>query len=106
MIEQWFYLLALLVSVSGLLFLDYRYKLAFWYDKVRTACTVGAMMLVFIIWDLFGISFGIFYKGDSQYMLPFVIAPEFPLEELFFLFLLSYVTLLVYRGAARWQHIS
>lgn len=106
MIQHWFYLFALLISISGLLFIDYRYKLAFWYDVRRTVWTVAITMFVFILWDIIGITLGIFFKGNSQYMLPFVVAPEFPVEELFFLFLLSFVTLLLYRGISRWRRIS
>lgn len=104
--EQWAYLLALLISISGLLFIDFRYKLAFWHDLRRTAVTVAIAMNIFIIWDFFGIFLGIFFHGDSPYALPFTLLPEFPVEELFFLFLLCYVSLLVYRGVRRrWPHI-
>ena len=106
MIENWFYLIALSISIGGLLLIDRRLKLAFWKDKKRTALTIAIVMFVFILWDIIGIKMEIFYKGASQYMLPFVIAPDFPVEELFFLFLLSYVTLLIYRGLATWKRIS
>jgi len=106
MIQHWFYLFALLISIGGLLCIDWRYKLAFWHDTRRTALTIAVAIAVFIMWDIIGIRFGIFFKGASQYMLPFVIVPEFPVEELFFLFLLSYTTLLIYRGVSRWRHIS
>ncbi len=105
MIQQLFYMFALTISIGLLLSVDYRYKLAFWHDARRTAWTVGVTMLVFVVWDIIGINLGIFYKGDSRYMLPFVIAQEFPVEELLFLFLLSFVTLLLYRGLGRWQRI-
>jgi lycopene cyclase domain-containing protein len=75
----------------------WRYKLAFFNRPRRTALTVGIAMVVFIIWDLLGIHLNIFFHGGSQYTLPIRIAPEFPIEELFFLFLLSYVTLIFYR---------
>lgn len=100
------YLGALVASICGLLVIDYHYKLAFWHDARRTALTMVVTVCVFILWDIVGIAMGIFLKGGSQYMLPFVIAPEFPVEELFFLFLLSFVTLLLYRGLGRWRRIS
>lgn len=103
--EQFFYLGALLFSIAGLGLLDWRYKLAFWDQPKRTALVVGLGIVIFALWDFFGISLGIFFKGDSPYMLPFVLFPEFPLEELFFLFLLCYVALLLYRWSARWQRI-
>lgn len=96
------YLGALLISIGGLTVLDWRYKLAFWHNSQRTALTVFASIVVFGLWDILGIGFGIFFHGASPYSLPFTIAPEFPLEELFFLFLLSYCTLLLYRGAETW----
>lgn len=104
--EQWSYLLALVISISGLLFIDFRYKLAFWHDLRRTAITIAIAMNIFIIWDFFGIFLGIFFHGDSPYALPFTLLPEFPVEELFFLFLLCYVSLSVYQGVRqRWPHI-
>lgn len=106
MLDQWLYLFSLVFSISGLMFLDYRYKIAFWLDTKRASLTVLTAMLVFIMWDLIGIELGIFFKGESQYVLPLEILPEFPIEELFFLFLLCYVTLIIYRGAGRWRRIS
>ena len=104
--QHWFYLLALCVSIGGLVLLDWRYKLAFWHDARRTALTVGIAMAVFIVWDLIGIGLGIFFKGHGAYMLPVELLPEFPIEELFFLFLLCYVTLLIFRGFGKWRRIS
>lgn len=104
--EQWYYLVALCISIAGLLWLDYRYRLAFWFDARRTALTIAVTMAVFMVWDAIGIGMGIFFIGESPYMLPIELAPEFPIEEVFFLFLLSFVTLLLYRGLGRWQRIS
>jgi lycopene cyclase domain-containing protein len=104
--EMFGYLGGLLISIGGLLILDYRYKLAFWYDAKRTVRTLAIAMVVFLLWDFTAIHLGIFLKGDSPYMLPFELAPHFPLEEIFFLFLLCFVTLLLYRGFGRWRRIS
>ncbi len=98
MIENYFYIAFLSISIVCLMLTDYRYRLAFWFDTRRTAMTLSISMLVFIVWDLIGIAFGVFSKGSSTYMLSWSIVPDFPLEELFFLFLLTYVTLLIYRG--------
>ena len=101
MIEQWYYLLALVISLCGLAYADRRFQLAFWFDARRSVISIGATMMLFVIWDLLGISFGIFYHGNSTFTLPFRLLPEFPIEELFFLFLLCYVTLVIYRGSQR-----
>ena len=103
---EWLYLLALAVSIGGLATIDWRHKVAFWYDSRRTALTLLAAVIIFIIWDILGIIFGIFFHGGSQFALSFRLAPEFPIEELFFLVLLSYTTLMIYRGLLRWQRIS
>jgi len=100
---QWFYLIGLLIGITGLVIIDRRWKLAFWRDSKRTAMTLSVAIIVFVLWDLLGISLGIFFHGGSAYALPFRLAPEFPIEEIVFLFLLTYSTLIVYEGARLWQ---
>ena len=98
---MWLYLSALLVSLAGLLVLDWRFKLAFWFDRKRTSLTLLCGTIVFIIWDILGIVLGIFKHGSSPYALPLTLLPEFPLEEIFFLVLLCYTTLILFRGAQK-----
>ena len=95
------YLAALLISLAGLVTIDWRYRLAFWYDHVRTIATLVIGIGVFIVWDILGIALGIFFHGGSSYTLPIRILPEFPIEELFFLTLLCYCTLILYRGGSK-----
>lgn len=96
------YLIGLIIGITGLALLDHRFKLAFWHDKKRTVLTLAMGMGVFLVWDILGISFGIFLHGGSPYSLPFTLAPQFPVEELFFLFLLCYSALILFRGASTW----
>lgn len=91
------YLIGLIVAISCLVLIDYRYTLAFFYDRRRTAMTLMTAIGLFVIWDILGITLGIFFHGGSPFSLPFRLLPEFPIEELFFLLLLTYVTLIVYR---------
>jgi len=100
---QWLYLTSIVIAITGMAIIDWRYKLAFWKDRKRTILTVLAAMTVFILWDFFGIFLGIFLHGQSPYQLPFTLAPHFPLEELFFLLLLSYCTLVIYNGVSKWR---
>lgn len=95
------YLLGLVFAIGCLALLDWRWKLAFFYDARRTLLTLLPAIGLFVIWDMFGIWLGIFFHGGSAYTLPIRLAPEFPIEELFFLFLLTYVTLIVYRLAEK-----
>ena len=104
---QWLYLIGLVISIGGLLMIDWRHKLAFFKFPRRAAVTIGIAMSLFIIWDLLGIHAGVFFSGGSAYSLPFMIVPDFPIGGLFLLFLLSYVTLLLYIGLRkRWKPTS
>ena len=103
---SWLYLAGIIFSFAGMAVLDWRYRLAYWYDVRRTVLTVLIMTSAFIVWDMCGISLGIFLSGHSPYMSGVYLFPEFPLEELFFLLFLSYFSLVVYRaGVKRWRHI-
>lgn len=95
------YLIALIMSLLGLFVLDYRFKLAYWADAKATVLTVTIATGIFLVWDMLGIGLGIFLHGDSKYALSYTLVSEFPVEELFFLVLLVYVTLLVWRGSER-----
>jgi len=98
------YLGGLLVSLFGMVIIDRKYSLAFFKDKRRALITVFVAVAVFIVWDVLGIALGIFFAGDSPYMSGLFLAPEFPIEELFFLTFLSYFTLIVYRTTEKlWQ---
>lgn len=99
--QSFAYLFLLLASLGCLLLIDYRFKLAFFVEMKRSLLTIGSGIGLFIIWDLLGIASGIFFSGGSSFALSFMIVPEFPLEEIFFLFLLSYVALLLYLGAKK-----
>jgi lycopene cyclase domain-containing protein len=104
--SQWTYLSLLLLSLSGVAIIDYKYKLALWLYPRKTIRVISIAMAVFIIWDIAGILLGIFFHGNSHYALSFRILPEFPIEELFFLLLLTYVSLIIYRfGASQWPRI-
>jgi len=100
---QWFYLIGLLIGISGLVLIDRRWKLGFWKDSKRTALTLTVAVLIFVLWDFFGIYVGVFFHGGSDYSLPFRLAPEFPIEEIVFLFLLTYSALIVYHGVQLWR---
>lgn len=100
---QYFYLVGLIFSLSGMLLLDYRYRLALFYDAHRTFLTVAIGVLLFTAWDILGIALGIFFSGKSAYMSGVYLGSEFPVEELLFLIFLCYFTLIMYRlGETRW----
>ena len=101
--SQYAYLAGLLVSLAGLTALDARYRIAV-FDRPRAALsTLALAVLFFLLWDVAGVALGIFFIGDSPYLSGVVLAPEVPLEELFFLVLLTYQTLLLWRWLDRRQ---
>lgn len=95
------YLASLLVSLTGMVLLDRRFGLFFWRDARRAALTLASGLVLFLIWDLAGISLGIFFRGQTDFMTGLLLAPELPVEELFFLTLLCYLTMNVYGAFTR-----
>jgi lycopene cyclase domain-containing protein len=104
---QWAYLIGLTIAIICLVLIDWRKKLALFYDYKRSLSVIAIAMIFFIIWDLFGIDLGIFFSGNSVYASHIMLLPDFPIEELFFLFLFCYLTLLIYRFVRKtWVRIS
>ena len=95
------YLLALLIALAGMVVLDRRFRLFFWNDARRAAIVLVAGLVFFLAWDLAGVGGGIFFRGETSFMTGVQIAPEVPLEEVFFLALLCYLTMNIYGALAR-----
>jgi len=93
------YLLALLVSLTGMVVLDRRFGLFFWRAPRAAAVVLAAGVLFFLAWDLIGISAGIFYRGETAFMTGLQVAPELPIEEVFFLTFLCYLFMNALQGA-------
>ncbi|WP_382308859.1 lycopene cyclase domain-containing protein [Herbiconiux sp. UC225_62] len=93
------YLVALLVSLGGMVVLDRRFRLFFFDRPRRAAVVLIAGVTFFLVWDVLGIGLGIFFRGETAFMTGILLAPELPLEELFFLTLLCYLTMNIFRGA-------
>jgi lycopene cyclase domain-containing protein len=84
-----------------MLLLDRRYRLFFWKDAPRAALVLALGVAFFLAWDLLGIGLGIFSRGETQYMVGLLLAPELPLEEPVFLGFLSYLIMVLIAGAER-----
>ena len=98
------YLGALLVSLAGMVVLDLRFRLFFAVAPARAAIVLALGIAFFVVWDLAGIGAGIFFRGNPGLLTGVQVAPELPLEELFFLALLCYLTMNLYgwlRSAAQ-----
>lgn len=95
------YLAALLVSLGAMALIDARWRLAFWRAPGAAALAVGAGTALLLAWDVVGIGFGVFFRGDSAWATGLVIAPELPIEEPVFLVFLCYLALVSVLGAER-----
>ncbi|MBP9738340.1 lycopene cyclase domain-containing protein [Candidatus Saccharibacteria bacterium] len=101
---QYSYITSLALSIAGLMLIDQQFKLAFFYDRKRTFYTLGLSVLLFLAWDIHGIGLGIFFVGNSVYDTGILLIPELPIEEPFFLLLLCYTTLIIFRYLeTKWQ---
>jgi lycopene cyclase domain-containing protein len=95
------YLMILLVSIAGMIALDWKFKLAFFRDLKVSAVTLVLGVAMFTAWDDMGIRQGIFFRGSGQWMTGLQLFPEYPIEELFFLILLNYLCLNILEFAKR-----
>jgi lycopene cyclase domain-containing protein len=105
---SFFYLGALLISLAGMVVLDVRFRLFFAVAPVRAAIVLVAGIAFFLAWDVAGIGAGVFFRGNHDLLTGVQFAPELPLEELFFLALLCYVTMNVYcwLSSRLWRRIE
>lgn len=95
------YLGLLLTFLGCMLLLDWRYRLFFWRDWLAAAIVTVVGTAFFLIWDVFGIVLGIFFRGEAVVATGVVLGPEMPLEEPIFLVFLVVCTMVIYTGSAR-----
>lgn len=100
------YLAGLLVAIAGMVVLDIRFHLFFRVSPWRATAVMVIGVLFFLVWDLAGIGLGVFFRGNPQLLTGVQLAPELPLEEVFFLTLLCYTTMNLFailsRAVSRW----
>ncbi|MBC7518183.1 MAG: lycopene cyclase domain-containing protein [Microbacteriaceae bacterium] len=87
------YLAALLVALTGMVVLDRKFLLFFWRDARRAVIVTVIGVTFFLGWDFVGIGAGVFFRGETNFMTGIQVAHEVPLEEVFFLVLLCYLTM-------------
>lgn len=95
------YLVGLLVGLAGMVVLDVRYSLFFRAAPWRAVVVMLVGVAFFLVWDSAGVGLHIFFEGNASLLLGIQLAPEIPLEELFFVLLLCYLTMNLYGGLSR-----
>lgn len=100
---SWLYLIGLLFALAGLVVLDWRNRIGVFAEPRRALATVGISVIAFLAWDIAGVGLGIFFIGSAPYLTGLTMLPEVPIEELLFLTLLCYQTLLLWLTLSRRQ---
>jgi lycopene cyclase domain-containing protein len=98
---QFLYLAGLIFSIIGLGLFDWKFKLGFSTNRKAAIFATLIPLIFFLLWDSAGIAVGIFFRGETSHLTGIVVAPELPIEELFFLFLLNYTTLTIFIALKR-----
>ena len=89
---SWLYLASVVAATVCMGLVDRRWRL-FVFARPRAALTALAVGFVFfLVWDLVAIELAVYSKGESPGMTGIDVAPELPVEELFFITFLCYVT--------------
>ncbi|GAA1977292.1 hypothetical protein GCM10009718_12090 [Isoptericola halotolerans] len=96
------YLGLLVGAIASMALIDHRARLVLFSPyPVRGAVVLLAGTAVFLAWDVVAIAEGYYERGGAA-MTGIELAPHLPLEEMFFVFFLCYVTLVLHGLLARW----
>jgi lycopene cyclase domain-containing protein len=89
---SWLYLLSVVGAGFCMGLVDHRWRL-FLFRRPRVALLALVVGFVFfLVWDVAAIEVGVYSRGESPAMTGIEVAHELPLEELFFIVFLCYVT--------------
>lgn len=93
------YLLSIIVPTVCMGLVDRRWRLFLFRPGAarRAVVVVAAGTVVFLVWDLIAIGADMYHRGESDAMTGIELAPELPLEELFFIVFLCYLTMVLHQ---------
>ena len=95
-LSHYFYISTLIIGISGMVILDWRFSLAFFKNAKASLTAITSIFVLLFIYDLIGINNDIFYTNQSYVSGIHLLSKNLPLEEFLFLFLLSYFTINTY----------
>lgn len=93
------YLACLLGALGCMALIDHRWRLVVWADARRAALVLAVGVALFLAWDVAALSHGFYRRGETEVMTGLLLAPDLPVEELFFVLFLCYSTLVLHRAA-------
>jgi lycopene cyclase domain-containing protein len=91
------YLGTLALGSGCMALMDRRWRLVLWADARRALLVIGAGLVLFLAWDVAALRLGLYHRGESAGMTGVEVAPNLPLEEIFFILFLCYLTLVMHR---------
>jgi lycopene cyclase domain-containing protein len=94
---QWAYLATLALGLGCMVLVDRRWDLVLWADARRALVVIAAGVVLFLAWDVAALELGLYRRGESAAMTGVEVAPDLPLEEIFFIVFLCYLTLVLHR---------
>jgi lycopene cyclase domain-containing protein len=89
---SWLYLLSVLASGLCMGLVDHRWRLFLFRNATHAVVAISVGFVFFLAWDFVAIAVEVYARGESPAMTGIEVAPELPLEELFFIAFLCYVT--------------
>jgi lycopene cyclase domain-containing protein len=90
------YLGFVVVSTLCMGLVDRRWSLFLFARPRAAAVVVGLGVALFIAWDLVAIELGMYVRGESPAMTGVEVLPELPVEEIFFIVFLCYITMVLH----------
>jgi lycopene cyclase domain-containing protein len=90
------YLLSLVAVLACMALTDRRWRLFFWADARRATTVFAFGFALFLVWDLVALHYELYERGRSELMTGLEVAPELPVEELFFVAFLPYLTMVLH----------
>jgi lycopene cyclase domain-containing protein len=100
------YLLSLALVLVCMALTDRHWKLFFWADARRAAVVFGFGFALFLAWDLVALHYELYERGRSELMTGIEVAPELPVEELFFVAFLPYLTMVLHGLGRRFLRVE
>lgn len=89
---SWLYLASVLVAGLCMGLVDHRWRLFLFRWPNRAVVVLAVGFVFFLVWDLVAIRLEVYSRGESPAMTGIEVDHELPLEELFFIVFLCYVT--------------
>jgi lycopene cyclase domain-containing protein len=93
---SWIYLLVIVASTACMGLVDRRWRLFLFARPARALLVVAVGVVFFLVWDLSAIGLDIYRRGESPAMTGIELVPDLPLEEVFFVLFLCYLTMVLH----------